>query len=71
MTENQAYMQPLSTAKDVAHALNISIRQFHRLQKRWELDRRLKDGKHVIRIGIRRKRYNLSAMMELASRYGY
>jgi hypothetical protein len=51
--------------------MQISLRQFYRLQKRWADKRKLRIGKHVFVLGRRTKRYDLEAMMQLARQYGY
>lgn len=61
----------LYTAQDCADAMQISLRQFYRLQKRWSDKRMLKIGKHIFVLGQRTKRYDLEAMMKLARQYGY
>jgi len=71
MSEKEVCAQPLSTAQDLARTLKISIRQFYRLQQQWNTCGRLKEGKHFIRVGMRGKRYFVSAVLDLARRYGY
>jgi len=56
---------------EVAIAMNISPRQFRRLQHHWRARRLMKPGKHYTELGPRCIRYDLNAMLELAIKHGY
>lgn len=71
MADSKECCRQFHTAQDVADAMQISLRQFYRLQKRWDEKRMLKTGKHVLLLGRRTKRYDLEAVLELARRFGY
>ena len=71
MADSKECCRQFHTAQDVADAMQISLRQFYRLQKHWQEKRMLKTGKHVLQLGRRTRRYDLEAMLELARRFGY
>jgi hypothetical protein len=71
MTDSKEGCRQFHTAQDVANAMNISLRQFYRLQKRWHDKRIIKAGKHMFCLGRRSRRYDLEAVLQLARRFGY
>jgi hypothetical protein len=71
MANSKECCAQLHTAQDCAEAMQISLRQFYRLQRNWQDKKILKTGKHVFVLGQRTKRYDLEAMLQLARRFGY
>lgn len=71
MADSKECSRQFHTAQDIADAMQISTRQFYRLQQQWKQKRLLKNGKHVMHLGKRAVRYDLEEMLQLARHYGY